>query len=83
MATLIIRQLSDETQNKLRRLAARHGRSVEEEARRLLDLAVSQESRKGLGTRIHQQIAGIDGVDLGIPARSPIRQPPNFEDESA
>ncbi len=41
MATLIIRHLSDETQNKLRWLAARHGRSVEEEARHLEDLAVS------------------------------------------
>lgn len=73
MATLTIRNLNEETKAKLRQLAARHGHSMEEEARRILNRAVSQEERKGLGTEIAQMFADIGGVDLPIPPRSPAR----------
>ncbi|MDJ0756603.1 MAG: hypothetical protein QNJ45_23920 [Ardenticatenaceae bacterium] len=74
MATLIIRHLSEDTENKLRRMAERHGWSMAEEARCLLDLAVCQESRKGLGTWIRQQVADIDKMNLDMPAPSTSRR---------
>ena len=42
MATLTIRNLSDDVKNRLRIRAARHGRSMEAEARELLAAAVSE-----------------------------------------
>ena len=83
MATLTIRNLNDETKSKLRILAARHGHSMEEEVRRILDRVVAQEERFGLGDEIHQLFAEVGGVDLEIPPRSPIRLPPSFEDDGA
>ena len=81
MATLTVRNLDEGTKSKLRQMAARQGHSMEEEVRRILNRAVTQEERKGLGTRISRIFAEIGGVDLEIPARSASRQPPDFSDE--
>ena len=78
MATLTIRNLNEETKSRLRQLAAQHGHSMEEEARRILNRAVSQSEQKGLGSLIAQDFAGIGGVELEIPARSLARQAPQF-----
>lgn len=78
MATLTIRNLNDDTKAKLRQLAASRGHSMEEEARRILNRAVEQSEQKGLATRISKIFAEIGGVELDIPERSPIRQPPDF-----
>ncbi len=82
MATLTIRNLDNETKKKLRQLAARHGHSMEEEARRILNRAVSQAEQKGLATLIVEQFATIGGVEIELPARSPARPAPNFEEPS-
>ena len=81
MATLTIRNLNEETKAKLRQLAAKHGHSMEEEARRILNRAVNQEGKKGLGTEIAQMFANMGGVDLPIPPRSPARVPAIFAEE--
>ncbi len=82
MATLTIRNLNEETKAKLRQRAAKHGHSMEEEARRILNRAVNPSSSKGLGTEIAQMFTEIGGVDLPIPSRSPVRTPQIFaEDE--
>jgi antitoxin FitA len=81
LATLTIRNLNEETKAKLRQLAAIHGHSMEEEARRILNHAVSQEEKKGLGTEIAQMFAEIGGVDLPIPPRSPARALDIFAEE--
>ena len=47
MASLSIRKLDDETMEKLRARAAQHGVSMEEEARRIIRLAVSSPQRLG------------------------------------
>ena len=78
MATLTIRNLNEETKSRLRQLAAQHGHSMEEEARRILNRAVSQSEQKGLGSLIAQDFAEIGGVELEIPARSLARQAPQF-----
>jgi plasmid stability protein len=83
LATLTIRNLDEETKAKLRQLAAKHGHSMEEEVRRILNRTVNQEENDGLGTEITQLFAKIGGVDLQIPLRSPVRTVQLFaEDET-
>lgn len=83
MATLTIRNLNEETKAKLRQYAAKHGHSMEEEARRILTRAVSQDGKKGLGTEIAQMFADIGGVELPIPPRSPARTIAIFSEEES
>ena len=60
--------------------AAEHGRSMEEEARDILRQVVGQPSApKNLGQSIHQRFAALGGVDLPLPARTPMRASPDFE----
>lgn len=78
MATLTIRNLSEETKSQLRKLAARHGHSMEEEVRRILTRAALEPEEKQLGSAIVEIFAEIGGVDLEIPPRAPVRTPPDF-----
>ena len=79
MASITIRNLDDRVKSKLRVRAATNGRSMEEEARTILREAVEQEaSEKGLGTAIHELFKPLGGVELEIPPREPMREPPHF-----
>jgi len=80
MATLTIRKLDDSIKQSLRIRAAHNGVSMEEEARRILRDALSQEKEQGkLGSRIQQHFARAGGVDQEIvPARSPVRPAPDL-----
>jgi len=63
----------------LRVRAATNGRSMEEEARTILRAAVDEEdSKRGLGTRVHALFRPFGGVKLEIPPREPMRDPPRF-----
>ncbi|HYU46247.1 MAG TPA: hypothetical protein VEK84_08740 [Terriglobales bacterium] len=77
MASITIRQLEETTKRKLRVRAARHGRSMEQEAREILKSALSQpeETPKDLGKAIRDIFAPLGGVELQIPPRGPIRDP--------
>jgi plasmid stability protein len=82
MAMLTIRNLDDALKTRLRIRAAEHGRSMEEEARRILrDALVSvPRDRKGLGSRIHQSILERSGGgNLELPPRSVPRRGPFAE----
>lgn len=74
MATLTIRNLEESTKNKLRLQAARHGRSMAEEARVILRQAVgvsqAARNREGLGSRIQAHFARLGGVELELPGRA-------------
>lgn len=54
MAQFIVRQLEDDVKTRLRRRAARHGRSMEEEVREILRNAVRNDEApvSHLGSRI-------------------------------
>lgn len=81
MANLTIRNLDDTLKAGLRLRAARHGRSIEEEARLILKQAVQAPAiGAGLGTRIHRRFADIGGDGIAPPNRTPTRQPPDFGD---
>jgi plasmid stability protein len=77
MASITIRQLEENTKRKLRMRAARHGRSMEQEAREILKSALSQpeEQPKDLVEAIRRRFAKYGGVELNIPPRGPIRDP--------
>lgn len=81
MAQLVVRHLEEEIKLRLRRRAARHGRSMEAEIRDILRDAVRTESGEssGLGSRIAARFAGI-GLDEDIPELrgSPVR-PASFD----
>ena len=69
MASLSIRKLDDETYDRLRDRAARHGVSMEEEARQILRRAVSPPERLG---DLFLKIFGPErGADLELPPREP------------
>jgi plasmid stability protein len=74
MARLTIRNLDDDLETALRLRAARHRRSMEEEARQLLRLALGAAVQGGsLAERIGRRFSGLDAEDLPVPARRPIR----------
>ena len=79
MASITIRNLDDDIKRRLRVRAAEHGRSMEEEAREILRKAVG-ESRPplDLAHRLRARVAKAGGVDLDIPARDALRDPPAF-----
>ena len=70
MTTLTIRNLDEHTKEQLRIQAARHGRSMEEEARTILRSALEARQPpaggKGLGSRIHAHFALLGGVELEL-----------------
>jgi plasmid stability protein len=87
MATLTIRNLDEHTKAQLRIQAARHGRSMEEEARTILRSAV--EARQpagtgtGLGSRIQAHFAQLGGVELELPERSSQPSPAQFSQDGS
>ena len=80
MASITIRNLDEDVKTRLRVRAAEHHCSMEEEARTILREAV----KRGRNPRNLAQIArshfGPDnGVDLELPPRGPMREPPSFD----
>ncbi|MDE2875911.1 MAG: plasmid stabilization protein [Gemmatimonadota bacterium] len=80
MASITIRNLDDEVKTRLRVRAASNGRSMEEEARRILADAVERRTApaNGLGTALHELFKPYGGVELELPPRDPMREPPRF-----
>ena len=80
MASMTIRNLEDSLKRRLRVRAAEHGKSMEEEAREILRSALSEEAPCpfGLSSTIHRRFAEVGGVDLQVPEREPVRQPPGL-----
>lgn len=82
MATMTIRNLDDDLKIRLRVRAARHGHSMEEEARNILRTAlasnVEEDSAASLYDAIRARVEPLGGVELELPARKRMRTPPNF-----
>jgi antitoxin FitA len=90
MASITIRNLSDDVKKRLRKQAAENGRSLEAEAREILS-----RNANGRATPTSMPKTGLDlirgirevvekygGVDLEIPPRTPAR-PVNFFEDAA
>jgi plasmid stability protein len=80
MANLTIRKLDPIVKECLRLRAARHGHSMEEEARRILNEACRTESASDNAyARLRRHFADIGGIELELPQRRPGREPPDFD----
>jgi plasmid stability protein len=80
MASITIRNLDDTLKHRLRIRAAEHGRSMEEEARELLRAVLAENTQppQDLAAALRERFAAVGGVELELPAREPIREPPDF-----
>lgn len=80
MASITIRNLDDDIEQRLRVRAAEHGRSMEEEAREILRRAMTEDSPpRDLAAAIRARVARSARADLDLPVREPMREPPRFD----
>jgi len=80
MANITIRNLDDDVKTRLRVRAAEHHRSMEEEARTILRDAVKPgRSTRNLAEIARSHFGPDNGVDLELPPRGPMREPPSFD----
>jgi plasmid stability protein len=79
-ANLTIRRLDPAVKERLRIRAAQHGRSMEEEARRILsDALTAKREPANAFDRLRQHFAELGDIELELPPRLPGRDPPTFE----
>jgi plasmid stability protein len=80
LANITIRNLDERTKHRLRVRAAHHRRSMEEEARQILRHALGEEgaSADNLAEAIRRRFAPFGGLELDLPRRAAIREPPSF-----
>lgn len=82
MASITIRNLTDDDKERLREQAARHGRSMEAEARKLLREGLGKSAPRPdahLVDQIRALFEPLGGLELPEIPRDPIRDPPDFK----
>ncbi len=81
MASILIRGLDDKVKAKLRIRAATHGRSMEAEAREILEAGLRVKSKRepSLVESMRRYFEPFGGLDIKLPEREPIRKPPTFD----
>jgi antitoxin FitA len=80
MASITIRGLDEAVKARLRLRAARHNRSMEEEARQILKTGLATESGRqpNLAESIRRHMEPIGGMELALPRRETVRRPPKL-----
>lgn len=79
MGSLTIRNLDNNLKSQLRLRAARHGRSMEAEARTILSQTLNPPViERNLAEAIHCRFASLGIESLPIPLRQEARNPPEF-----
>lgn len=80
MASITIRRLDEDIKTRLRMRAAENHRSMEEEVRVILRDVVTggDHGPRNLATFTRQCFASVGGVDLELPTRGPMREPPDL-----
>jgi plasmid stability protein len=80
VASITIRNLDEALKARLRVQAAVHGRSMEDEARDILRVALNREPAPpaNLAAAIRARFAPLGGVELPEVTREPMRDPPDF-----
>ncbi len=81
MASITVRNLDDDLKRRLRIRAAQHGQSMEQEARDILKEALDTERpvEEDLAGAIRARFAPLGGVDLELPPREPMPDPPQLD----
>jgi plasmid stability protein len=81
--SITIRNIDDRLKERLQARAAVHGQSMEDEARDILrdvlQQGVSISASANLYEAIRRVVEPLSGIEIGIPAREPIREAPRFE----
>jgi plasmid stability protein len=74
--------LDEALEAKLQTCASQHGRSIEDEARYILSCALAENAPEpgNLFDTIRRHIDLLGGVEINIPPRGPLREPPKFEE---
>jgi len=78
MASITIRNLDEQTKERLRVRAAHRRRSMEDEARNILRAALAQDATwpHNLAEAIRRRFRPLGGIELRLTAREPMREPP-------
>jgi plasmid stability protein len=83
MATITIRNIGNDLKQRLKARAAVHGRSMEAEARDILQEALATKQTPpapdNLADAIRAIVEPLGGIELEPFPRQPIREPPKFE----
>jgi antitoxin FitA len=77
VASITIRNLDESIIRRLRVRAARHKRSMEDEARQILAAALTGEHRAehNLAVAIQNRFKAFGGIELRLPLRQSVRKP--------
>ena len=80
MSSITIHDLGNRLEQSLRVRARENGRTLEEEVREILKATVEQHMacETKLGTMLHQIFEPFSDLELEIPERAPMREPPNL-----
>ena len=81
MASITIRNLDAKLKQRLQMRAAKHGRSMEDEARDILRVTLAEEraAPQDLVLAIRRRFAPFGGVELPTEPRERMGEPPNFD----
>ena len=81
MSSITIRNLDESIKSSLRVRAARHGWSMEQEVRQILQqiLAPEQAGQVSFAERVNRRFAGLEAESLPIAPRQIARTPPEFD----
>ena len=81
MSSITVRNLDESVKNSLRMRAARHGWSMEQEVRQILQQTVAPEQAGEISfaERVNRRFAGIGVESLPIPSRQIARTPPESD----
>lgn len=81
MSSLTVRNLDESVKSSLRLRAARHGWSMEQEVRNILQNTVAPEpaGQGGFAERVNRRFSGLRVDSLPIPERHLARTPPAID----
>ena len=82
MISITIDNIDDALQKHLSVRAAARGHSLEDEARDILRRTVGGENGmpEDIAADIHSRFAPLGGVDIKLPPRGPMREPPDSDE---
>ena len=80
MASITIRKLDDRLKSLLKHRAARHGCSMEEEARNILRQSLERGGPKNAADLALELFGPKRGFKLDLPPRAAFRPPPDFSE---
>ena len=81
MTSIVIQNLDDDLKARLQKRAEERGRSLEEEAKEILRIALTEKAEQpvNLALAIERRFANFSDIEIPTIRREPMREPPKFE----